>query len=590
MAATVVMMVLLGRGVFGGETSSLRGGITASRSERKTNEFLALNDNKKISELTKKEEKTQSLHLSDQVSESDKVTLAWYDISCTLSTKAGTKSLLKNVTGEAKPGRLLAIMGPSGAGKTTLLKALAGQMIQSKGLKLSGEIEKEGQGGSAFIQQDDIFYSQMTVWETLMFTARLRLPKSISLKIKEERERGNAKSGALRGLDSFQAEAVMESLRALANKGHTVIAVIHQPSGAIFNMVHDLTLLSEGRVVYSGVANQAERFLAKLGNHKPSGVSTPEYLLKVASIDYRSKEKREESTRRVLKVIDAYDTRIGDQKNAALDRIRNDIISGTKSRSHKDEKMQSVHLGTVWIVVPTGISRGTVRAFPKEKNLILTERTKGTYSVFPYFLSKLIAEAPLNAALSLIFAGVIYPLVGFQRDWIKFGKFAALTTAHAMSSSALGLMIGAWAPTTDAALALMPPTIILQVVFNGLNIAEENTPKLLRWIPKVSLIRWCFEGLAVNEFQGLTFEGPKPFIPGRKTVPITITGEQALERVSIQHDSTVLRALLVEVGLLAAFYLKAFLDLRKSGPKFLDIESLFKPSKGWVEKAGVKAA
>ena len=56
--------------------------------------------------------------------------------------------LLKNVSGEAKPGRLLAIMGPSGSGKTTLLNILAGQLAASPRLHLSGLIDFNGKTDS----------------------------------------------------------------------------------------------------------------------------------------------------------------------------------------------------------------------------------------------------------------------------------------------------------------------------------------------------------------------------------------------------------------------------------------------------------
>ena len=56
--------------------------------------------------------------------------------------------LLKNVSGEAKPGRLLAIMGPSGSGKTTLLNVLAGQLMVSPRLHLSGLLEVNGKARS----------------------------------------------------------------------------------------------------------------------------------------------------------------------------------------------------------------------------------------------------------------------------------------------------------------------------------------------------------------------------------------------------------------------------------------------------------
>ena len=46
---------------------------------------------------------------------------------------------LENVSGEAMPGRVLAIVGPSGAGKTSLLNALA-KRVPKKGAELTGRI------------------------------------------------------------------------------------------------------------------------------------------------------------------------------------------------------------------------------------------------------------------------------------------------------------------------------------------------------------------------------------------------------------------------------------------------------------------
>lgn len=54
-------------------------------------------------------------------------------------TKTTVVQILENVSGEAMPGRVLAIVGPSGAGKTSLLNALA-KRVPKKGAELTGRI------------------------------------------------------------------------------------------------------------------------------------------------------------------------------------------------------------------------------------------------------------------------------------------------------------------------------------------------------------------------------------------------------------------------------------------------------------------
>lgn len=57
------------------------------------------------------------------------------------------------------------------------------------------------------------------------------------------------------GLDAFQAEKVMETLRLLAQEGHTVICSIHQPRGSVYAKFDDIVLLTEGSLVYAGPAH-----------------------------------------------------------------------------------------------------------------------------------------------------------------------------------------------------------------------------------------------------------------------------------------------------------------------------------------------
>ena len=206
----------------------------------------------------------------------------------------------------------------------------------------------------------------------------------------------------------------------------------------------------------------------------------------------------------------------------------------------------------------------TIRTFPKEKAIVSSERAKSMYGMPAYFLSKVVAEAPVGAAVSALGGACLYPLVNLQKGTDKFAKFVLTLVLEGFASGALGLLLGAVAPSTDTALAMFPPILVLMIVFNGFNLAEENAPKALRWIPRASFIRWASEGLAVNEFTGLTFS-----CAGTRG-PCCETGEQALERVSFQH-STVRRAAVQQCKIIGACYGATLFTLQRNRPRFLSV-------------------
>ncbi|PWA79494.1 ABC transporter G family member 9 [Artemisia annua] len=81
------------------------------------------------------------------------------------------------------PGEVMAMLGPSGSGKPTLLTALDGWL----GGKLKGTISYNGKPfnsimkrNTGFVTQDDVLYPDLTVNKTLVFTALLRLPNSLT--------------------------------------------------------------------------------------------------------------------------------------------------------------------------------------------------------------------------------------------------------------------------------------------------------------------------------------------------------------------------------------------------------------------------
>lgn len=92
------------------------------------------------------------------------------------------KQILTNVSGKARPGEMIAIMGPSGGGKTSLLNFLAQRQVLSPGCQFDGDVTANGRPVGrkdfgkfgAFVQQDDVQIESMTPYECLMFAARMR--------------------------------------------------------------------------------------------------------------------------------------------------------------------------------------------------------------------------------------------------------------------------------------------------------------------------------------------------------------------------------------------------------------------------------
>ena len=122
------------------------------------------------------------------------ITLSWNKLSYSvpMGKKAPLKQILKQVSGEVKPGEVVAIMGSSGSGKTTLLNVLAGRVGAGD---ISGSVlvnglerrENTWRNTVAYVEQDDLMYQNLTVRETLTYAALLRLSSKMPLAEKMEK-------------------------------------------------------------------------------------------------------------------------------------------------------------------------------------------------------------------------------------------------------------------------------------------------------------------------------------------------------------------------------------------------------------------
>ncbi|KAL9331857.1 hypothetical protein ACSQ67_001467 [Phaseolus vulgaris] len=89
-------------------------------------------------------------------------------------------NILQDASGIIRPARMTLLLGPPSSGKTTLLLALAGR-LDSK-LKFNGKVTYNGhemnefvpQRTAAYVSQNDLHIGEMTVRETMAFSARVQ--------------------------------------------------------------------------------------------------------------------------------------------------------------------------------------------------------------------------------------------------------------------------------------------------------------------------------------------------------------------------------------------------------------------------------
>ncbi|XP_052116848.1 ABC transporter G family member 9-like isoform X2 [Arachis duranensis] len=275
------------------------------------------------------------------------------------NTKVEGKTILKGVSGIVQPGEILAMLGPSGSGKTTLLTALGGRL----GGKLSGNITYNGKTFSnamkrltGFVTQDDVLYPHLTVTETLIFTARLRLPSSRFTKEEKIMQAKNVidqlglteckdsmiggpclrgVSGGERkrvsigqemlinpslllldeptsGLDSTTAQKIVSTLSELASDGEkTIVMTIHQPSSRIYYLFHKVLLLSEGNLMYFGMGSEAVKYFSSIDYAPSMDMNPSDFLLDLANGIYTG-QPNEDHTLNKKKLISSYKEHFSD--------------------------------------------------------------------------------------------------------------------------------------------------------------------------------------------------------------------------------------------------------------------------------------
>ncbi|KAG2400250.1 Pleiotropic drug resistance protein [Vigna angularis] len=409
--------------------------------------------------------------------------------------------LLKGVNGAFRPGVLTALMGVSGAGKTTLMDVLSGRKsagyIQGQ-ITISGYPKKQETFAriAGYCEQTDIHSPHVTVYESLVYSAWLRLPLDVDSATRkmfieevmelveltslrealvglpgvnglstEQRKRLTIAVELVAnpsiifmdeptsGLDARAAAIVMRTVRNTVDTGRTVVCTIHQPSIDIFDA------FDEG---INGVP--------KIKN----GYNPATWMLEVTS--EAQEAALEVNFTEIYKNSDLYRQR------------RQDIFNA----------MGSMYAAVLFIGIQNSTSVQPVVAI--ERTVFYRERAAGMYSALPYAFGQVAIEIPYILIQTLVYGVIVYAMIGFDWTLSKFFWYIFFMFFTFLYFTFYGMMAVGLTPDHNVAAIVSFGFYMIWNLFSGFVIPRTRMPVWWRWYFWICPVSWTLYGLVTSQF------------------------------------------------------------------------------------------
>ncbi|KAK4716867.1 hypothetical protein R3W88_015205 [Solanum pinnatisectum] len=558
--------------------------------------------------------------------------LTWKDLWVTVpDKKSGRRAILQGLTGYVQPGEVLAIMGPSGCGKSTLLDTLAGRLDsntrQTGEILINGRRQSLAFGTSAYVTQDDTLMTTLTVQEAIYYSAQLQLPDSMSRSEKRDRAEQTIREMGLQdamntriggwsvkglsggqkrrvsicieilkrpkllfldeptsGLDSAASYHVMNKIVQLAKQdGRTIVASIHQPSSEVFQLFHNLCLLSSGRIVYFGNISNANEYFALNGFPCPTMRNPSDHYLRTINKDFdvdieKGVGGKATATEAIDILVKSYKTSQGCQQvQRKVSEIRQQsggeeakkgsqagFITQCMVLTRRSFVNMYRDLGYYWlrfaiyialclcvgtIFHDIGHDYGSIQArgsmlmfvaafltfmaiggfpsFVEDMKIFTRERLNGHYGVAAYVVGNTFSSIPYLILISVIPGAIAYYLVGLQKGIDHFAYFSLVLFATMMLVESLMMIVASIVP--DFLMGIITGAGIQGVMMlnGGFFRLPNDLPKPFWKYPMyyIAFHKYANQGFYKNEFLGLNF--PNEQIRG----PAIISGEEILRNV-----------------------------------------------------------
>lgn len=515
-----------------------------------------------------------------------------------------------NISLNIKPGELVAIIGGSGAGKSTILNCLCGYLPPKSGEVFINGISLYRNFDSlkkliGYVPQQDIVYDNLTLYDMLLYTAKLRLPKDTTA---QEREAAIAKaiqlveltekrdsfikalSGGQRkrasiavellsnpnllfldepasGLDPGTERNLMMSLRDMADNGKTVILVTH--STLQLQLCDKIVFMGKGgNLCFFGSLEEALHFFQvkdvvdvynMITENAPGwrqyyDTTQPQRgAARQSEEPVRTKKTKDRAQlpvlcTRYMKLV------FNDTQRLMLLLFQAPILAllislvadGNQFDQYEITKslLFALSCSAFWVGMLNAIQEVC-----KERNILRREYMTGL-SLRSYISSKILVLGFLCLIQSILILGVFSLTVGLPSEGVMTNPLVELllsTFLTAIASTGMGLFVSSLFTNADRAMTVAPILLMPQILFSGLIFKLEGLTESISWF---AVCRWSMEGYGttanLNDLQ-LRLQG--------EGVPIPHEAEDFFEFTKLHlTKSWVILALFVVIFLLLARY------------------------------------
>jgi ABC-type multidrug transport system ATPase subunit/pSer/pThr/pTyr-binding forkhead associated (FHA) protein len=443
---------------------------------------------------------------------------------------------------------LLAVMGPSGCGKSTLLKALNGAApptfgrVYICGLELNQNYDYlKTQIG--YVPQDDIVHRELTVEQSLRYSAKLRLQNSSEEQInaKIDQVLSNLKinhirhqlvgeiSGGQRKRVSIAVEVLNEplilfldeptspldpqtiedflgSLRKLCDMGTTVVIVTHKPED--LNYVDTVVFMAEGgHMAYSGSAKNYLSYFEVPDVVKVYSNLAGEKSKKWVERFNRNKTKTnfENTNSKPIQhnlktnyfqqywwlTMRYFNIKFNDKLNSMIMIGQAPFIALLVCMIY-----DYVELSVPFFLTVSAVWLGTnnaAREIVGELPIYIRERMFNQ-GIFPYLFSKITVLGFFAAIQSFLFTLIVTTrfLNDSHLEWKDPVNTFVWMLALSVTSTLMGLLLSAIFNTTEKVITIVPLALIPQIILAGV-VAKINNG-FVEFISYFTISRWGTEG------------------------------------------------------------------------------------------------